>query len=301
MNVDQLRQNMRWSLIVAGGVSAGLIYALSVVGSGNFDSGSMGAGQDARAYWYAARSALPYGPEAGTYGAYLYSPAFVQILDLVFGLPWQQFLATWTAVLMGALLLLAGPVLFVLVLPLAFFEIWGGNIHLLLALAIVLGFRWPQTWAFVFLTKVTPGIGVLWFAVRKEWRSFAIALGTTALVIGISWALAPGLWADWVSLLIRDSGNSPPVGSIGISIWVRLPIAALVIVFAARTDRRWLVPVGCWLAMPVLWWGSLSMLIAVVALERRRIEAWLVAALAKVGRRPQEPRPIGGLVPEPEA
>ena len=117
----------------------------------------------------------------------------------MFGLPWQQFLATWTAVLMGALLLLAGPALFVLALPLAFFEIWGGNIHLLLALAIVLGFRWPQTWAFVFLTKVTPGIGVLWFAVRREWRSFGIALGTTALVIGISWVLAPGLWADWIS------------------------------------------------------------------------------------------------------
>ena len=46
--------------------------------------------------------------------------------------------------------------------------------------AIVLGFRWPFTWAFVLLTKVTPGVGLLWFAVRREWRSLAIALGDGA-------------------------------------------------------------------------------------------------------------------------
>ena len=41
--------------------------------------------------------------------------------------------------MMGVLLVLTGPVLFALVLPIAFFELWGGNIHLLLALTIVLG------------------------------------------------------------------------------------------------------------------------------------------------------------------
>ena len=60
------------------------------------------------------------------------------------------------------------------------FEFYLGNVHLLLALAIVLGFRWPAAWAFVLLTKITPGIGLLWFAVRREWRSLAIALGATA-------------------------------------------------------------------------------------------------------------------------
>lgn len=300
VSVDQLRQNVRLLLIVLGGVSAGLIYALSVVGSGQFDAGSMGAGQDARAYWHAVRAGLPYGPEAGTYGAYLYSPAFIQVLDAILGLPWQQFLATWTAVLMGALLALTGPALFVLVLPLAFFEIWGGNIHLLLALAIVVGFRWPQAWAFVILTKVTPGIGVLWFAVRREWRSLGLALGATALIMGVSWLVAPGLWTSWLDLLFRSSGNEPPPGSIGISLWARLPIAALIIVYAARTDRRWLVPVGCLLAMPVLWWGSLSLLIAILAIERDRLEGWLTESVARLERRLRETRRIGGLLPEPE-
>ena len=59
-------------------------------------------------------------------------------------------------------------------------EIAGGNISLLLALAIVAGFSRPWTWAFVILTKITPGIGLLWFALRREWRSLAIALGATA-------------------------------------------------------------------------------------------------------------------------
>ena len=63
-------------------------------------------------------------------------------------------------------------------------EIAGGNISLLLAVAIVWGFRWPWTWAFVLLTKITPGVGLLWFALRREWRQLAIALGATAAVAG---------------------------------------------------------------------------------------------------------------------
>jgi len=63
--------------------------------------------------------------------------------------------------------------------------------------AIVAGFRWPGAWSFLLLTKVTPGIGVLWFAVRREWHSFGIALATTLLVVVISFALAPHLWFQW--------------------------------------------------------------------------------------------------------
>jgi hypothetical protein len=266
-------------LIAVGGVAAGLVLAFSVVGSGNFDTGGMGAGQDARAYWSAARVTM-YQAEAGTYGAYLYSPAFLQLLSPILSLPWQQFLAAWTGLLMATLLLLTGPVLFVFALPLAFFEIWGGNIHLLLAAAIVLGFRWPATWSFVLLTKVTPGIGLLWFAVRREWRSLAIALAATAAIVAGSWLIDPRLWQGWIELLLREAGSPPPPGSVGIPLVVRLPIAAAIVVYAALTDRRWLVPVGAMVGLPVLWWGSLSMLLGSVALERRRIETAVVTAIA---------------------
>ena len=47
-----------------------------------------------------------------------------------------------------------------------------GNIHLLLGAVIVAGFRWPWLWALPLLTKVTPGVGLLWFALRREWRTW---------------------------------------------------------------------------------------------------------------------------------
>jgi hypothetical protein len=281
VNLDHRLTNARWLLIFVGGVAAGLILAFSVVGSPNFDAGSMGAGQDARAYWRAVR-VTTYGAEAGEYGAYLYSPAFLHVLGPILNLPWQQFLTVWTAALMATLLLLTGPVLFVFALPLAFFEIWGGNIHLLLAAAIVIGFRWPAAWSFVLLTKVTPGIGLLWFAVRREWRSLVMALGATLAIVVGSWLIDPRLWQAWIELLLREAGTPPPPGSVGIPLVVRLPIAALIVVYAALRNQRWLVPVGAMVGLPVLWWGSLSMLLGSVALERGRIEAAVVRAIGGI-------------------
>jgi hypothetical protein len=62
-------------------------------------------------------------------------------------------------------------------------------------------------------------------------------------------------------------------GSVPVPLLLRLPVAILVIAWAARTDRAWLLPVGVLLAMPVIWWGSLAILTATVALRRDRIEA----------------------------
>jgi glycosyl transferase family 87 len=272
---------IRWALIVAGGVTAGIMLAFTVVGSGHFDTGSVGAGQDAHAYWRAIR-VPPYGKDAGDFGAYLYSPAFIQVLNPVLSVPWEQFLALWAGLLMATLLVLTGPTLFVLALPIAFFEIWGGNIHLLLALAIVLSFRWPGTWAFVLLTKVTPGIGLLWFVARKEWRNLAIALATTATIVAISLAVNPGLWRAWIELLVREASGTASAGHIPIPLWLRLPIAAALALYAGRTDRRWLLPVVALVAMPVLWWGSLSVLIGCVAIERTRIERHVVRGLSRI-------------------
>jgi len=296
---------IRLALIFAGGIGAGLILAFTLVGSGHFDTGSMGAGQDAHAYWRAVRG-QPYAFDAGDFGAYLYSPAFIQILNPILNLRWDMFLTVWAGVLMATLLVLTGPVLFVFALPVAFFEIWGGNIHLLLALAIVLGFRWPGTWSFVLLTKVTPGIGVLWFAARREWRKLAIALGTTAAIVGASLLIDANLWRSWIELLVREAGGgTASQGHIPIPLLWRLPFAAALAIYAGRTDRKWLLPVVAFLAMPVLWWGSLSVLLGCVALERERIEKVIVTTLANVptwlrdhlaghrgGRR-------GDLVPEP--
>ena len=47
---------------------------------------------------------------------------------------------------------------------------------------------------------------------------------------------------------------------------MRFPIAVVVVVWGARTNRRWTVPVASMLALPALWYGGLSMLLAVIPL-----------------------------------
>ncbi len=111
-------------------------------------------------------------------------------------------------------------------------EINAINVQLLTAAAIVLGFRWPATWAFILITKVTPGVGLLWFAVRREWRSLGIALGSTGVVVAISLVIAPGQWSDWVSQVARATGRA------GLDAGVRPTVAP-------RRDRCGDRHVGC--------------------------------------------------------
>ena len=56
-------------------------------------------------------------------------------------------------------------------------------------------------------SKVTPGIGLLWFLLRREWRSLAIALGTTLAIVVGSFLLAPSAWFDWYSFLRGSTGS----------------------------------------------------------------------------------------------
>jgi hypothetical protein len=56
-----------------------------------------------------------------------------------------------------------------------------------------------------------------------------------------------------------------------IPVLVRLPVAALVIAWGALTDRRWAIPIGVTLALPIIWLNSLAILAAVVPLARWRL------------------------------
>lgn len=227
-----------------------------------------GTGQDARCYWLPSL-ADPYRNSSWTDPiAYVYSPAFLQLLSPLKVLPWQAFIGVWTAILLLIVWALTGPRLFALGIGVAAMELAGGNISLLLTVAIVAGFRWPATWALVLLTKVTPGVGLLWFALRREWRSLAIATAATAGVILVSSALMPGAWAEWLDVLARNAGRDGTWAAVPIPLWARLPVAVAVVAWGARTDRRWTVPVAAMLALPALWYGSLSMLLAVIALRR---------------------------------
>lgn len=269
-----------WGLLVAV-----LIVVIMTALAEPFEPDSFGPGHDARAYW-AAPLHEPYVPASvGQESAYLYSPAFLVALTPFRALPWPLFVGLWSAGLLAVLFWLARPLLFLPLVLLALPEIWGGNITILLAAAIVLGFSRPWAWLFPLLTKVTPGLGLLWFGARREWLSLAVTMAATVALIAVTALVTPGLWADWFALLTSSTGSSTVPGSVPIPLLLRLPIAAAVIMYAARSGQRWLLPVGVLLAMPVIWWGSLAILTASVALRRDDIEARLDGLLASIETR----------------
>src|SRR6187549_1623082 len=95
---------------------------------------------------------------------------------------------------------------------------------------------------------ITPGIGLLWFALRREWRQLAIALGATAAVVAVSYALMPGAWREWIELLIANQGKGGTWAAIPIPLIVRGPIGVLLLVWGAPRNQRWVVPVAAMLA-----------------------------------------------------
>jgi hypothetical protein len=241
-----------------------------------------GTGWDAHVYW-STLLANPYASSAaGAPGAYLYAPAFRQLIEPLTLLSWPAFHALWVALLIGLVVVLAGPfAIFVLANPILIFELQAGNIGVLLAAAVVFGFRYPATWAFVLLTKVTPGVGILWFLVRREWRNLvAVAVGT-GVVVGVSLVLAPDLWAQWVHSLAQNAAipDSHYSGGLGGPLWLRGLVAVALVAWGALTDRRWTVPVAATLAIPLLAYINLSLLVAVVPLvlpdAGRLIARWL--------------------------
>jgi hypothetical protein len=139
----------------------------------------------------------------------------------------------------------------------------------LMGAAIVAGFRYPAAWSLILLTKVTPGIGLLWFAVRREWRNLAIALGATAAVSLASAFVAPEMWRQWLDFLTSTGGPQTNVITVGVPLPVRLVVAAAVVVFGARTDRRWTVPVAAAIALPVLWLNGFAIMAAVLPLWKQ--------------------------------
>jgi hypothetical protein len=241
-------------------------------------------GVDARTYWGVPLDDPYPGPQVGLPGAYLYSPAFLQALAPLRALPWETFHALWLAAGVAAAVYMVGPVgaaLAIGFLPFVERDLFVGNIHLILGAAMVIGMRYPAAWSLVLLTKVTPGVGLLWFAVRAEWRQLATAVGLTLAIAAVSFVLAPGLWFAWVE---RLTGGTATAGS-GYMLFLvgRLVFAAALVVVGAKTNRAWLVPVAATIAVPIIWPDSLAMLLAAVPLVRWRGSTVTGAATGRPG------------------
>jgi hypothetical protein len=257
---------LRDGLVVAGLLFAAYLFVVVAPSMRTF-------GFDALAYWVNPITD-PYRLATGGLGAFLYSPVAARLFAPAALLSWPAFLWIWSAALVGTALWLGGRRwLWVLAFPPVALELYHGNIHLLIAAAIALGFRYPATWSFVLLTKVTPGIGLLWFAVRREWRSLAIVAALTGVLVVASVVIDPELWRQWIDReLIHSLQEGPDQPYIPIPLLVRLPAAALLVIWGARSDRKWTVPVAAAFSMPVLWFTAYATLAALPALNRPALQ-----------------------------
>jgi hypothetical protein len=219
---------------------------------------------DARAYWTAWQGGM-YDTPWLVNGAYSYSPAFAQIIWPLTLLPWPVFAAAWTLASIGCLFWMRVP--WMIAFPGVIDDILRGNIHVFLAASIVLVIRgFPAAWTFGIVTKVTPGIGILWHVARREWRNTAIAVGVPFVIVAVSFAAAPSLWFEWFDFLSTSAGASARISVIPLPLTVRLPIAAVLIAYAARTDRSWILPIGVMIALPNVWTTSTALLAGSVSL-----------------------------------
>jgi len=226
---------------------------------------------DAHAYW-SVNVADPYTRPVATFDAFTYTPPAALLFGVLGNLPFEVFEAGWTLLIGLALLWLTGPwALLFVVIPVVASDVYVGNIHVLLAAAIVASFRWPALWAVPLLTKPSCGVGLLWYVARGEWRRLLVALGVTAGLAAVAFVVAPDLWPKWIAYVL-ETGVSPNVGTaawVPVPLVIRLPAAVVLVIWGARTDRPWTVPTASMLALPVLWMVGLAMLTGAFA-----VSAW---------------------------
>lgn len=238
---------------------------------------------DAGAYWAAEPGRLY---EFGWYftghehAAFLYSPAFADALIPFRIMPERVFTGLWQlglfAVLIGTIrgfalpVLLAGVVSIAWPIPIAgqiMSDIAMGNIHILLGAVAVFGLRWPALWSFALLSKATPGVGLVWFVARREWRNLAIALAVTGVIALASFVFQPQDWFAWIGLLGAPAPDFP-LWVVPLPLWVRVPLSAALIWWGARTDRAWTVPIAVGFAIPMPYGTMVATMICALAYAR---------------------------------
>ena len=227
-------------------------------------------GFDAYATWALDFNNL-YGIPYMDLAAFRYSPAYAQAFFWAHALPWELFAAMFIGASAFILWRWTGRwAIAMLALPPVALELYHGNIHLFMAAAMVVGFRYPAAWAFPLLSKVTPGIAVLWFAGARQWRNLAIALGATAAIAAVSFVIAPQQWFEFarVNAAAFISFDPPRPYPFPIAFVIRAPIAAAIALWGGWTNRRWTVPVAATIALPIIWVHGLSMLLAIIPLAR---------------------------------
>jgi hypothetical protein len=273
-----------------------------------------GVPSDEYAYWLAGKRLLAgeslYDPSAvpGTPYAYFYPPPLAQVLaPFTAFVPDAVYVAAWTVLLLVCLWWLAGRRLLVALAVVAFIpvavELWYRNIHLVLAVLIVLGLRRSSVWlAVAAAIKGAPALGLLYFLVARRYRDALVMGGAGLAMLVVSVVISPDAWRQFLDVIVSDAAG---VGAsiIPIPFAVRAVIALALVVVAGYLSRgrdteagqglgrdprygEALFVVALVVANPTFWVTSLSMLVAILPLWRSapRFATAATAPTAAVGR-----------------
>jgi hypothetical protein len=161
-----------------------------------------------------------------------------------------------------------------------------GNVQWILAALTVLALRHPALWSIELVTKVTCAAGWWWHVLRGEWRAAATGAAVSLAIVALCFALAPALWTDYLGFAVRNfTAADPPIPTFPIPLGVRLATAVPLLIWGARTNRPWTVPMVCgWSLVGLYGFGFLPFWVA----------AWRVRAVGIVDRAPRSksvPRP----------
>jgi len=232
--------------------------------------GSFATPVDGLAYWQAGTSSRLY-PEfwSETRTGYLfYPPPVAQLSTLLQPIGWPAFIVCLTALTFLAFWYCAGRwSLPLIVIGIPWFLGIGpeepakflayaliGNLQWILAALTVLALRRPSLWAVEVVTKVTTGIGWWWHVIRGEWRAAATGVAATVIIVGISFVASPTSWIDYLGFAARNySAADPPLAMFPIPLGIRLASAAILLIWGARTNRPWTVPVVCGWSLIGMW------------------------------------------------
>ncbi|MBI3750219.1 MAG: DUF2029 domain-containing protein [Chloroflexi bacterium] len=243
---------------------------------------------DAYSTWHAWADGRLYPLQWEPVTEYPYAPPLAQLITPLTHLSFKLYNGLWAALQLGALVWMVGPVgaLVALAWPIpnvagygdaafggpVYASLFNGNPQILVAASISFGLtRWPGWFTFVLLTKVTAGIGVLWFVVRREWRNLAILIAALLVIVIPSFIINPETWPQWFALLAGAAGHSsaPDVVAketfLEVPLLVRGPIGLAIVLLASWRGWTWAVPIGCFLALPDVHLSGFAVLVAVPA------------------------------------
>lgn len=237
--------------------------------------------QDAYGYWIANLDKL-YPAQWGVDGQYIYPPPLAQITTLLHPVGWEVFVVVWTTLLWAALAYMLGRWAWLFValgiaalvfgLPYEAGDVLGhalnGNVQLFIAAGLVFALRGNVLgWLPGLLTKVVSGIGLGWYVVRREWRLLVLSLAAAAAVAAFSFVFSPSQWFQWLDWTIKNVNTPSPIVLEPVPFFVRLPMSLAVLIWGAKTNRAWVVPIAVGWGTPALYLGTYpSMWIAAIPL-----------------------------------